>query len=150
VSGLLELASQHMTRFHELEELEWKINFSVWALLGGLAYVWGASKLTPPTWIKSPLGFILIPLPVVLLHGAAVFMLNVQHRISAEMRNHYRDQADALLRVNPDLQPPHTKPYGRFLGLRWRDFYWNSWFMLVTFLLADAVLFLITVPRIVP
>jgi hypothetical protein len=57
VNGLLEMASQHMKRFRELEEIEWKINFSIWALLGGLAYVWATGHVTVPAWFKSPCAF---------------------------------------------------------------------------------------------
>jgi hypothetical protein len=38
VVALLDLAKQHIQRFHQLENIEWRINFSVWAFVGGIAY----------------------------------------------------------------------------------------------------------------
>jgi hypothetical protein len=150
VSGLLKLASQHMKRFHELEEIEWKINFSIWALLGGLAYLWGAGKMTAPTWIKSPSVFLLAPIPAVLLHGAAIFMLSRQHQQAAKMRNHYRDEAARLLRAESGTNAPHAIQSRYFAGQRWRDWCWLGWFMSVTFILTESVLFLITMSRSAP
>ena len=85
IGGLLEMASQHMKRFHELEEIEWKINFSIWALLGGIGYLWVTGHMTMPTWLKSPRVFLVAPIPAMLLHGIASFMLHRQEQTEAEI-----------------------------------------------------------------
>ena len=144
ISGLLEMASQHMKRFRELEEIEWRINFSIWALLGGLAYLWITGKMTAAAWMKSPCAFLLLPIPVVLLHGAALFALNRQQQTHAILRNHYRDQVDELIsRPIPKQQFHHVG------GLRLRDWWWVGWAVFVTFALSESVLFLMrtAVPR---
>jgi hypothetical protein len=147
VSGLLEMASQHMKRFRELEEIEWKINFSIWALLGGFAYLWVTAKITEPTWftwLRKPYVFLLAPIPTVLLHGAALFMLHKQQQAEAKRRNHYRDQAEAFL-----SKEIHKDKFQYLGGIRGRDWRWIGWSLLVTFLLAESVLFLMqtTTPR---
>jgi hypothetical protein len=141
VSGLLEMASQHMKRFRELEEIEWKINFSIWALLGGLAYLWVTGRMTAPpwfAWLSNPYVFLLAPIPMMLVHGVALVMLNRQQQGQSKLRNHYRDQAEELLLGN--VTPKAKFEYAG--GIRWRDWAWIGWDMLVTFLLAESVLFL--------
>lgn len=140
VSGLLEMASQHMKRFRELEEIELKINFSIWALLGGFAYLWVTGKVTAPTWfalLSKPYVFLLAPIPVMALHGLALFMLNQQQQGHAKLLNHYRDQAAAL------LSEPIQKDQSKYVGsIRWRDWAWIGWDVLVTLMLFESVLFL--------
>jgi hypothetical protein len=98
VAGLLELARQHTQRFRELEDIEWKINFSIWGFLGGLAYLWGNGHLVPPNWaLRGPLAFLLLPPSALLLHGMAVVKLNVQQQEQAIWRDNYRRQTAALL-----------------------------------------------------
>ncbi len=140
VSGLLEMANQHMKRFRELEEIEWRINFSMWALLGGLAFLWVSGKMTAPGWftlLKNPCVFLLAPIPAMLVHGGALFMLNKQQQAQAKLRNHYRDQAEELL-----SKPIDKDKFQNVGGVRWRDWGWIGWALLVTFLLFESVLFL--------
>jgi hypothetical protein len=140
VSGLLEMARQHMTRFRELEELEWRINFSIWALLGGFAYLWVTGKVTKPMWfgwLSEPCIFLLAPIPAMLVHGVALFMLNQQQRRQAKLRNHYRDQAEEL--VSKPIQKDESP---NLFFIRFRDWCWIGWALLVTFMLAESVLFL--------
>jgi hypothetical protein len=137
VSGLLEMASQHMKRFREVEEIEWKINFSIWALLGGLAYLWATVRMTLPLWLKSPCAFLLAPIPALVPHFVASFMLHKLKQTEAKYRNYYRDQAEELL---GNVIPKEKFQY--VWGLRGRDWIWISWELFVTFLLCAAVLFL--------
>lgn len=137
ISGLLEMASQHMKRFRELEEIEWRINFSIWALLGGLAYLWVTGHMIVPAWLKSPCVFLLAPILAMLLHGAASFMLHKQEQTEANFRNHYRDQAEELLGKSI------TKDKFRDVwGLRGRYWLWIGWELFVTLILSEAVLLL--------
>jgi hypothetical protein len=142
VSGLLEMASQHMKRFRELEEIEWKINFSIWALLGGLAYLWVTGHMTAPAWLKSPCVFLLAPIPAMVLHSLASFMLHQQEQTEAKFRNHYRDQAEELL---GEAIPKEKLRY--VCGLKRRYWAWIGWKLLVTLFLSEAVLFLMRTPR---
>jgi hypothetical protein len=136
--GLLEMASQHMERFHDLEEIEWKINFSIWALLGGIGYLWVSGHMTIPAWLKSPCAFLVAPIPAMLLHGLASFMLHMQEQTEAGFRNHYRDEAEELLSKSPI---PKDKFYS-VCGLRGRYWRWIAWEVAVTLILSEAVLLL--------
>jgi len=145
ISGLLELASQRMKRFRELEEIEWKLNFSIWALLGGLAYVWVTGHVTVPEWLKSPCAFIVMPIAAMLPHAVALIMLHKQEQTEAKSRNHYRDQAERL------VSEAIPKEKFRYLGcLRRRDWIWIGWELFVTSILAESVLILIRTPRCSP
>ncbi len=137
ITGLLEMASQRMKRFRELEEIEWKLNFSIWTLLGGLAFLWVTGHMTMPAWLKSPCAFLLAPIPALLPHGVALFMLHRQEQTEAKFRNHYRDQAEELLsKVIPKVKFQYVG------GLRYRDWIWMGWELFVTFTLSEAVLLL--------
>jgi len=137
VTAFLEMARQHMQRFHELEEIEWKINFSVWALIGGFAYLWVTGHMTTPVWLKGLRAFLIVSIPVMLVHGLALLMLNRQHQTEAKFRNDYRDRAAELL-GKPILEKrPHY-----IGGIRWRDWRWIGWSLLVTFGMTASVVFL--------
>lgn len=145
ISGLLEMASQHMKRFHELEEIEWKINFSIWALLGGVAYLWVTGHMTMPAWLKSPCVFLLAPIPAMLLHGVASFMLHKQEQTEAKFRNHYRDQAEELVGKSIPKDEFHS-----LCGLRGRYWRWIAWEVVVTLALSEAVLLLMRTTTPIP
>jgi hypothetical protein len=145
ISGLLEMASQRMKRFHELEEIEWKINFSIWALLGGVAYLWVTGHMTMPAWLKSPCAFLLAPIPAMLLHGVASFMLHKQEQTEAEFRNHYRDQAEELVSKSIPKDKFHY-----LCGLRGRYWGWIAWEVIVTLVLSEAVLLLMRTTTPIP
>lgn len=137
VSALLEMARQYMQRFHELEEIEWKINFSVWALFGGLAYLWvNAKSMTTPGLLKGRYAFLLV-LFAVGLHGLALFMLNRQERQIASLRDNRRDDAARLVGIAVQEYEPHYVG-----GIRWRDWGWIAWNLIVTATMATAVVFL--------
>jgi hypothetical protein len=137
VSGLLEMARQHMQRFRELEVIAWRINFSVWALIGGLAYLWVNGHMTPPPWLMRPCAPLVVPMPAMVLHFVVLFMLNRQEQTEAKLRNHYRDQAEELLGKAID-----KSKFRHVGGIRLRDFVWIGWCLIVTFILAASVLFL--------
>lgn len=137
VSGLLEMASQHMKRFRELEEIEWRLNFSIWALLGGLAYLWVNGRMTLPPWLIGPCVHLVAPIPIMAAQGLVLFMLNRQEQAEAFRRNFYRDQAGELLSATI----PKTM-FKRVGGIRGRDWVWIGWALLVTFMLSESVLFL--------
>ena len=148
VSGLLEMASQHMKRLREIEEIEWRINFSIWALLGGFAYLWVTGRVTKPTWfgwLSNPYVFLLAPIPAVLVHGAALYMLNRQQHEVSKLRNHYRDQAEELLST-----PIPKKKFRYLTEIRLRDWFWSGWALLVSFMLSESVLFLMLTTTPVP
>ena len=50
---LLDLAKQHMQRFHELEDIEWRINFAVWGFWGALGYLWVSGHVPVPPWLMT-------------------------------------------------------------------------------------------------
>jgi hypothetical protein len=139
VTGLLELARQQMQRYHELEELEWKINFSVWTLLGGVAYLWVVNvKLPLPAVLMSkPGAYLLLPIPAMAIHGLALSMLHQQQAERARARDDYRRLAGEILGAPvPDKAKP-SKHY------RWRYFRWLGWDLIVTFVIGAAVVFLV-------
>jgi hypothetical protein len=141
VSGLLETANQHMQRFHDLEQIEWKINFSVWALLGGLAYLWAAGKnVITPELLRSPRAPFLVPLLPMAVHGSALFMLNRQQREVASRCKDARYLANQLLRLE-SAKGPTEKKY--LFNIRWRDVRWIVWNLLVTFMITAAVILLV-------
>jgi hypothetical protein len=136
IPGLLELARQHMQRFRELEDIEWRINFSVWGFLGGLAYLSVNGHLKPPSWVLNWPFALLLPLPALLIHGVAIYQLNVQQQEQAKYRDKFRRQAEGFLntKVYQHLEPKRPG------GLRWRDWMWVTWDLGVTFIIAMSVI----------
>jgi hypothetical protein len=138
VAGLLELARQHMQRYHELEEIEWKINFSVWGALGGFAYLLTTKNLTMPAWLKERRPVVGITLIVLAIHGIALYQLNRQQQKNAILREGYRDHSDEIL--------AHTRPVyapWRLLGVRWTDWAWIAWDLAVTLAILAALVLLV-------
>src|ERR1051325_12164855 len=78
LDGLQRLEELHAKRFDQLEQIAWRINFSVWAALGGLAYLWGGGHLDAPDWMRCWTAYVYAPIVRAGLHGAAFFQLNRQ------------------------------------------------------------------------
>ena len=138
LAGLLELAKQQRSRFHELEQIEWRINFSVWASLGGLAFLWANGHLAAPAWLLSPRAYLLAIAPTV-IHGLAVIKLNQQQQQLSALARRSWTITDALLEI--DIPPVSTTR--RHFGLRIRDWYWVGWDLVVTASLSVAVVLLV-------
>jgi hypothetical protein len=138
---LLDLARQHMQRFNELEQIEWKINFSVWGFFGGLAFLWVNSHMAvPDSLTKHSIIFVLLaPLPALLFHGLALYWLNVQQQEQAELRDKYRQLTVELLGQGV----PTKITLERHGGVRRRDWKWIGWDLLVTFVIALVAIFLV-------
>ena len=137
ISALLEVAHQYMERFRELEDIEWRINFSIWGLLAGLAYLWMTGRATIPQVLNGRIVFLLLPLPVILVHGIALLKLNIQQQEYAMACDECRTQVAEALGSKPPKQ--HT----RRIGIRRRDWEWIIWDLTVTYGISAAVIFLI-------
>jgi|SRR5215468_1013494 len=131
LAALLDLAKQHMERCRQLEEIEWRINFSVWALLGGIAYLWGNGHVKSPAWIQSRWALIVFPLSVMFIHGWATVWFWFRHRSEARLRDGYRRDISTLLGTKKDYPDR---------GLTLRDVLWMIWHWVVTLTLAAAVI----------
>ena len=144
LGGFLELARQYSQRFTELEQHEWKLNYSVWALLAGSAYL----LVNHDPKIKdslSWLGLITILAAPAIFHGIALFVLHGQMEYWRRGRNHWRDQAvNAIEGTSLDNRDPalpdwfwqrrFPKRYGRSL----MDWIWLVWELMVTFGISAA------------
>ncbi len=146
VSNLLELARQHMQRFHELEEIEWKINFSIWGGLGGFAYLFATKNLRIPVWITGGWSILYIAPAVLALHGIALYQLNRQQQKHAELRDGYRHRSALLLTRGITAYEP-SRPG----GIRVLDWGWIGWDLTVTLAILYAAILLLrslTIPGI--
>jgi hypothetical protein len=140
VAGLLDLTKQHMQRFRELEDIKWRINFSVWAFFGGLAYLWVNGHLVPPDWLRKPYA-LLVPVFATILHGRAAVKISKQGAEHAKICYDLRRRVVAeLLNIDPEKIYPVPRVV---LGLRWRSWEWLGWEVLVTLILAMIVILLI-------
>lgn len=93
VSFLLKLAEQHMQRFREIEGIEWRINFSVWAFWGALAYLWINGHICTPEWMKSCAALIFLPVGPAFLQSIAILEINKMGKQHAKLRDEHRSRA---------------------------------------------------------
>lgn len=112
ISGLLEMATQRMKRFRELEEIEWKINFSIWGSLGAVAYLWMNSKNAVVLGLPKGRSVLLLVLIPVAIHGIALYRLNRQQQEIAKLRNSCTDRAAESLGVPAAEKKPPRGDYG--------------------------------------
>jgi hypothetical protein len=138
LSGMLELGRQHTQRLAELEQEEWKINFSLWALLGGVAYVYDNGRVPAPHLVFLIGGICL----AAGMHAVALYWLCRQQEKRRIDRHYWRMQAAKLLGV-PQLGSASTD-VKYWLGLRGSDLRWLLWEVTVTIAIAVAVALLIT------
>jgi hypothetical protein len=134
LSALLDLSKQHMQRCRELEEIEWRVNFSVWAFLGGLAYLWASGHIVSPGWMRWPPTMLLFPLSVTFMHGFANLWFWSRSKSEAKLRDGYRRDIAKLLGVDKDYPDR---------GLTLRDLVWMAWQWLVTLAIAAAVMLVV-------
>ena len=95
VSALLELAKQHATRGRELEDLEWRVNFSLWALLTATAYLWMNAKLKAPGWMLEYVWA--LPLGMLFVHAIAMYWFAHRSKEEGQRREDYKRDALKLL-----------------------------------------------------
>ena len=139
VVGFLELARLNLQRFRELEDIEWRINFSAWAFVGAIGYLWVTAKL-PADWLfEPPYPFVIAPVIVALTHGISLYKVNRQMDEQRLFRERWRSNAEELLGVSVRAGVPR-----RYWGLRRSDWSWIVWEVLVTVLLLGAALLMIT------
>src|SRR5258708_36209259 len=105
IAALLDLAKQHMQRCHELEDIAWRIKFSVWAFFGGLAYLWANGHVTSPAWVRWRLTVLLFPLSVAFLHVATAIWFGFRLTEEARHRDNYRRRILQLLELGNDSYP---------------------------------------------
>jgi hypothetical protein len=137
LSGMLELARQHTQRLAELEQEEWKINFSLWALLGGVAYLHVNGHVPAPRLVFLVVGGCL----TAGMHAVALYRLCRQqekHRID---RHYWRMEAAKLIGVQLPASANVQAQY--WLGLRRSDLGWLLWEVIVTIAIAGAVALII-------
>jgi hypothetical protein len=135
IAILLDLAKQHIQRGRELEDMEWKINFSIWALLAGIAYLWLSAHLKVPEWVRlgSPL-MTLLPLPLIItfVHASAMWWFAFRSKREGALRDDYRRKILKLLNLPVEGYP--TRP--------WRRFMW-IWAVAITLILGIGVVTLV-------
>lgn len=129
---------QARERFHQLEQIEWKINFSIWGAIGGLSYIAMKSPpLTPEPALKSPLLYCFIFIPF-LIHLSAVWQLNRQQQKITMWRQKLENNIDSLLGTS--FAEDDSRRFG---GLRLRDWFWAGFAAIVTVLLSAAAIYLL-------
>ena len=134
LTALLDLAKQHMQRCRELEEIEWRVNFSIWGSIGGLAYLWANGHIASPEWIRYKSTVILFPISVMFMHGLTNVWFWVRSKSEAKLRDGYRRDITKLLGVAMDYPDR---------GLTLRDLIWMAWHWLITLALATATMLVI-------
>jgi len=138
LASLLELAKQHAQRAHELEEIEWKINFSVWAFLGALAYIATNDGQHVPGWIKTWSGLATVVAFPVMLHVVGVIKLYLQQQTQKEFRDRYKQRVERIVD-----HKRHAYSEKKTMGLSKTDWWWIGWDVLVTIMLGLGVLCLL-------
>ncbi|MBS0364054.1 MAG: hypothetical protein JSR98_21990 [Proteobacteria bacterium] len=138
LTALLALSDQRRRRFQELEQIQWRINFSIWAALGGLAYLWAAGHLIAPRWLLAPMAYFLAPIPPVLIHGAAVIKLTQQQLQLSD----FAHKSSAIVYNMLDLEVLERPKSPRRLGLTGRAWFWVGWSVTVTASLTSAIVVL--------
>jgi hypothetical protein len=129
---LLDLAKQHMQRCHELEDIGWRIKFSIWAFLGGLAYLWANAHIRSPEWVRWHATAVLFPLSLTVLHGSMLVWFGHRLTDEARLRDGYRRAVVELIGMDKSLYPDR--------GLTARNLAWALGEVLVTLMIAIAVL----------
>jgi hypothetical protein len=134
IAILLDLAKQHMQRGRELEDMEWKLNFSIWALLAGIAYLWLSVHLKVPDWVRiMSLWRTLLPsLLVAFVHASAMWWFARRSKREGTLRDDYRREILKMLSLPTECYP--TRP--------WRRFMW-IWAVAITLILGIGVTALI-------
>ena len=126
---MLELSKQHMQRFHELEQIEWRINFSIWAAIGGLAYLWAHEHVEIPVWFNSNLTALTVPVVPLILHGWALIMINLQQHYHSGRRQVYWDKSA----ISVGVRPEESRDKKLLMNLRGSTWRWIVWDLSVTY-----------------
>ena len=94
VNACLDLCRQARERFRQIEGTEWKINFSIWAFLGAIAYL--SLTTAPPTKFGWASIYLLLIVPI---HWRAIWRLIRSERDWQEWANYYRREARRILEL---------------------------------------------------
>jgi hypothetical protein len=111
------------------------MKFSIWASLGGLAYLLTNGHIAIPRWILWRWTALIFPLMLALLRAAATIWFGFRLREEARIRDTYRRRVVKLLGIVDSLYPDR--------GITFRNVIWIIGEELVTFLIALAAILII-------
>ena len=143
-TSFLELAHHNSQRFHELETLQWRINFSVWAFVGAIAYL-RAQGLSLPTSIVSGHTILYGSIVIFVFHFVGLLLLSWQQDRQRRLARMWRREAQGIL--NGPSEPSETTARRSELV---RSGVWVVWQLGVSVVLLCVVALLIQYGCVVP
>jgi hypothetical protein len=100
VQAFISLYKQQMERYGKTQDIEWKGNFGVWALLAGASYL--AAK-EPVTLSRCTTGVVL--LLTVIVHGGWLLNVHSSERFDKRLWVEYRRRALDIIQPGHGEQP---------------------------------------------
>lgn len=118
LTAAVAMQDQARQRAHEVEDIEWRVNFSVWGFLAAVAYL----MLQPPALVGAarpqfgPWSWLFGLLPV--LHFTAVYRLNRSGYYWRRWVDFHRSHANHIMGV-PDREVAAPRERQRFTWKHW-------------------------------
>jgi hypothetical protein len=129
VEAYISLYKQQMDRFNRTQDVEWKANFGVWALLAGSIYFVAQRSVILPSCLVA---IILVAFCVV--HCGWLLFIHDSQRIDKDLWKLYRRKAAEILICDVEQEKllSHSEWYR---GPRIRELLWTSFEVGITALL---------------